>query len=105
MKLTPISTLGNKVLEVILLLIGQYVLQLMVLFTLPFFQIEDIETEAAISSNVPWIGSIVFGGFIMWLSRDKGIVAIPVGVLSIVLPLYGAVFYLLAKLQTKSEHG
>lgn len=94
MKILPMRLLSDKLLEVILLLLGLYILQVIILFTVPLVPIDDMEIRMTILSNVSWIGNVIFGLVILWLSRDKGFVAIPVGVLSIVLPSYGPIFYL-----------
>jgi len=91
-------------LEVILLLVGLYILQVIILFTLPLVPIDDLEIRMTILSNASWIGNIIFGLVILWLTRDKGLVAIPVGVLSTVLPVYGPIFYILTALQNKSKN-
>lgn len=104
MKITPMRLLSDKLLEVILLLVGLYILQLIILFTVPFIPIDDMEIRMIILLNASWIGNIIFGVVIFGLTRDKGFVAIPVGVLSIVLPSYGPIFYILTTLQNKSKN-
>jgi hypothetical protein len=104
MKTLPMRLLSDKLLEVILLLVGLYVLQVIMLFTVPLVPIDDMEIRMAILANASWIGNIIFGLVILWLTRDKGFVAIPVGVLSIVLPSYGPILYILTTLQNKSKN-
>jgi len=104
MKILPISLLSDKLLEVILLLIGLYALQVVILLTVPLVPIDDMEISMTILSNASWIGNSIFGLVILWLARDKGFVAIPVGLLSIVLPSYGPIFYILTTLQNRSKN-
>jgi hypothetical protein len=99
----PLRFLSYKVLEVILLLIGLYVLQVTLLFTLPLIPIYDMTMRMSLIENAAWIGNVIFGLTIFWLLRKKGAVAIAVAILSIVLPLYGPIFYILTTLQDESK--
>jgi hypothetical protein len=54
-------------------------------------------------ANAAWIGNVIFGFVIFWLLKNRGTIAIPVGILSIVLPLYGPIFYILTTLQDESK--
>ena len=94
----------NKLVEVILLFVGLFILQVIIQFTLPFIQIDDLEIRMTILSNASWIGNIIFGLVILWLTRDMGLVAIPIGVLSAILPAYGPIFYILTALHNKSKN-
>jgi hypothetical protein len=96
--------LSDKLSEVILLLVGLYMLQVVILFIVPLVPIDDMEIRMTFLSNASWIGNIIFGVVIFWLTRDKGFVAIPVGILSIVLPSYGPIFYILTTLQNRSKN-
>jgi hypothetical protein len=104
MKTLPMRLLSDKLLEVILLLVGLYLLQVIILFTAPLVPIDDMEIRMTFLSNASWIGNVIFGLVILWLTRDKGLVAIPVGVLSTVLPAYGPIFYILTTIQKKSKN-
>jgi len=68
---------------------------------MPLVTIDDPELRTTFLSHASWIGNIIFGVVILWLMRDNGFVAISVGVLSIILPSYGAIFYILTTLQNK----
>lgn len=96
--------LSDKLLEIILLLIGLYILQVIILYTVPLVPIDDMRIRMTFLSNASWIGNIIFGVVILWSTRDKGFVAISVGVLSIVLPTYGPIFYILTVLQNNSKN-
>ena len=100
---TP-KLLADKLLEVIVLLVGLYFLQLIILFAVPLVPIDDLSIRMKLISNASWIGNIIFGLLILWLTRDKGSVAISIGVLSIVTPLYGSIFYILTTLQNRSKN-
>jgi hypothetical protein len=87
---------------IVLLLVGLAFLQTIIVYTLPLLlQTETLDVSMILISNSQWIGNIIFGVVILWLTRGKGLVAIPVGLLSIVLPPYGAIFFILTTLQTK----
>ena len=96
--------LSDKLLEVILLLIGLYILQVIILFIVPLVPIEDMKIRMTFLSNASWIGNILFGVVIFWLTKNKGLVAVPIGLLSIVLPTYGPIFYILTSLQNKLKN-
>lgn len=102
MIITTFRQLSDKLLEVILLLIGLYVIQVLLLSTLPLVPDDNIRMTLILNSS--WIGNIIFGLTIYWLAREKGQVAIAIGLLSVVLPVYGPVFYILTKIEiTKSN--
>ena len=96
--------LSDKLLEVIVLLVGLYLLQIIILFSVPLVPIDDLSIRMTLISNASWIGNIIFGLVILWLTRDKGSVAIAIGILSIVTPLYGSIFYILTMLQNRSKN-
>ncbi|CAN5401579.1 hypothetical protein BH10BAC4_BH10BAC4_08730 [soil metagenome] len=104
MKIIPMRLLSDKLLEVILLLVGLNILQVIILSTVPLVPIDDFQIRMTFILNASWIGNIIFGFVILWLTRDKGFIAIPIGILSIVLPSYGPVFYILTTLQNKSKN-
>ena len=99
-----VRLLTEKLLKVILLLVGLYFLQVTILFTLPLIPIDNFETRMILTSNSVWVGNIIFGLVVLWLTRKKGLIAIPIGILSIVLPTYGPIFYILTTLQNKSTN-
>ena len=103
MAIPPMSLLGNKLLEVTLLLAGLYLLRVILLLAIPLVPADEIEIDMNILSSVSWIVNTIFGLVVLWLMRDKGLAAIPVGVLAAVLPAYGSIFYLLTTLQNKSN--
>lgn len=84
-----------------LLLIGLYILQVVIVLVIPFLPIEDMKVKMIFLSNASWIGNMLFGIVIFWLTRSRGLVAVPVGLLSIVLPTYGSILYILTALQNK----
>ena len=103
MAIPPMSLLGNKLVEVILLLGGLFMLRVILLLAIPIAPGDHMEIGMPILSSVSWTVNIIFGLVILWLMRDKGLAAIPVGVLAAVLPAYGSIFYLLTTLQNKSN--
>jgi hypothetical protein len=100
-----LKLLSEKLLMIVLLLLGLSFLQPTLVFTLPFIlPIDNLELYRTLISNSYWISNVMFGIVILWLMRGKGFVAIPIGLLSIVLPPYGTIFYLLTILQNKSDN-
>jgi isocitrate dehydrogenase kinase/phosphatase len=91
--------LKDKVLEVISFLIGLYILQTILPFILPLVINSNYELGMALVRNSGWIGNIIFGLAIFFLMKSKGLIAVSVGILSIVLPIYGPIFYILTELQ------
>jgi hypothetical protein len=96
--------LADKLLEVILLLTGLYVVQSIIFFLAPLAPIDDLNLRIAFITNAPWIGNIIFGLVVLSLTKDKKFAAIPVGFLSVVLPSYGLIFYILTTLQIKQKN-
>jgi apolipoprotein N-acyltransferase len=97
MTIRTFGQLSDKLLEVILLLIGLYVIQVLLLFTLPL--VSDDSIRMTLILNSAWIGNTIFGLTIYWLTREKGQIAIAIGLLSVVLPVYGPIFYILTKFE------
>jgi hypothetical protein len=98
MTLTTFEQLSNKLLEVILLLVGLLVIQVLLLYALP--QVPNDSLRMTLILNSSWIGNSIFGIVIYWLTKEKGQVAIAVGLLSSILPVYGPIFYILTKFET-----
>lgn len=101
-KAMTLKLLGDKLLQVILLLIGLYVLQTMLLFILS--RVPDDGLRKTLMFYSTWIANILFGLVIYWLARKKRVVAIPIGILSVVLPIYGPIFYVLTTMQNKKSN-
>lgn len=97
MTTSTFGQLSDKLLEVIVLLLGLFILQILLLFTLPLVPDDNIRMTLILNSS--WIGNTIFGLTIYWLTRDKGQVAISIGLLSVVLPVYGPIFYILTKIE------
>jgi hypothetical protein len=97
MTIRTFGQLSDKLLEVILLLIGLYVIQVLLLFTLPL--VSDDSIRMTLILNSAWIGNTIFDLTIYWLTREKGQIAIAIGLLSVVLPVYGPIFYILTKFE------
>jgi hypothetical protein len=94
--------LPEKLLMIVLLLVGLSFLQVAIVYTLPLIlPTDNLDIFIALTSNSPWISNVIFGIVILWLMRGKGLVAIPIALLSIVLPPYGTIFYILTTLQNK----
>jgi hypothetical protein len=94
--------LRNKLVEVLLLLIGLYIFQGILPLTLPFVPINKLRTILIESRN--WIGHIIFG--IILLSRSKNVsVAMQVALLAVLTPVYGAIFFLIAETQKNNKNG
>lgn len=95
--------LCEKLLQVILLLVGLFFLQVIILNALPLIlPVDNFNVYLIIISNSHWIGNLIFGLVILWLTRRMGLIAIPIGILSVVLPTYGPIFYILTTLQNRS---
>jgi hypothetical protein len=95
--------LREKLLMTVLLLVGLSFLQIAIVYTLPLIlPTDNLDIFVTLTSNSHWISDIIFGIVILWLTRGKGWVAIPIALLSIVLPPYGTIFYILFTLQNKS---
>jgi hypothetical protein len=107
MKMTMhLKLLKEKLLMIVLLLVGLSFLQVTIVFTLPLIlPTDNLDLYRALISNSYWISDIIFGIVIFWLTRGKGLVAIPIGLLSIFLPPYGTIFYMLTTLQNKPGNG
>jgi hypothetical protein len=100
-----LKILRENLIVIILLLVGLSFLHPTVVFILPFIlPVDNVDLYRTLIFNSHWISDTMFGIVIFWLTRGKGVVAIPIGLLSTVLPLYGTIFYLLTTLPTKSEH-
>jgi hypothetical protein len=96
--------LSEKLLTTILLLLGYSFLQGVLVIALPLLlPTSNLEFFLSVTSNAYWIGNTIFGFVIMWFTRRIGLTALPIGLLSIVLPTYGTIFYLLTSLQNKSH--
>ena len=95
-----ISLLSENLLVAILLLVGLYLLQAIIALTLPLilFPSANLEVTLTVISNSHLIGNLIFGLVVVWLTRREGLIAISIGVLSIVLPAYGLIFFILTKL-------
>jgi len=96
--------LAEKLLTVIILLVLLYFLQMLLTLIIPLFAIENVDILTTLAANSVWFCNIVFGLVIFWLTRKKGLLAIFIGILAIVLPTYGSIFYMIATLQYKSEN-
>jgi hypothetical protein len=94
----------EKVSQAIVLLVSLYFLQVALLAAPLLFEIEDADTIMTLVSNSWWVANLTFGLLILWFARKKGLVAIPIAVLSVVLPIYGSIFYILMTLQNKNKN-
>jgi hypothetical protein len=102
MHLRPLS---EKLLMIVLLLVGLSILQTAIVFSLPqLLPSDNIEFFMAVTSNSYLIADIIFGIVIFWLTKRMGLIAISIGLLSIILPTFGAIFYMLTTLRDKSEN-
>jgi hypothetical protein len=89
--------ISDKLLEVILLLLALYVIQMVLSLAMPFFPIEDLRMLFIINVNI--IGNAAFALLIYWQARKLGAAAISIVILTIFLPVFGVIFYLLMYLQ------
>jgi hypothetical protein len=84
---------AERVLDVVLLLIGLFIFNSILYALLPFFDFG--EWSLSIVRNSYWIGQLIFGIIIFRLTDQNNKVAMPIGVLATVLPVFGGLFYLL----------
>lgn len=98
------SRISDKLLESLSLLVGLYILNVILFFLLRLLPIEDVKLYWAIAAGAPWFASLVFGVVIAWRSRDKGLIALPVGILAFVVPVYGSIFYMLTVLKSEIKN-
>jgi hypothetical protein len=87
------SQFGKKLLNIILLLIGFGVLNAILIFIIPEIPLEDTLRDF-LMSNSRWIASLAFGFAIFAIIKNTH-VGIPVAILSVVMPWFGAIFYLI----------
>jgi len=84
---------AQKLLILIVLLTGLTIFNsLLNLVGLPF---ESAEWNVLFIRNSFWLGHIIFGVVISFLTRKYFRSALPIGILSVLSPVIGGVFYLL----------
>jgi hypothetical protein len=93
MEAVTFEHLSKKLLHVLFLLTGLFVLQLLLPYTLSFVPLDNLRTM--LLRNSRWIGNSIFGLAIFGLVRKRGLAALSVGMLAIVLPAFGSIFYVL----------
>lgn len=97
--------LTDKVLRVIGLLVGLTILQIAITFLIPYVAPPDnLELFMALTTHGHWIGNIIYGLTIYGLANQKRTVSIPIGLLSIMTPVYGGVFYLLTTFNERTTN-
>jgi hypothetical protein len=98
--------LSEKLLTVVLLLLGLEILRSAMIMILPFIlPTDNMDVYTFVISYSPWIAQIIFALVIYRLARLKGMVAISIGILSTVYPIYGSIFYMIATLKTDQGNG
>jgi hypothetical protein len=98
--------LSEKILTVVLLLLGLEILRSAVIIILPFIlPTDNMDVYTFVISYSPWIAQIIFALVIYRVARQKGIVAISIGILSTVYPLYGSIFYIITTLKIDDGNG
>ncbi|MBX2969979.1 MAG: hypothetical protein KF803_11460 [Cyclobacteriaceae bacterium] len=97
--------LTDKVLRVVGLLVGLMILQIAITFAIPYVTPTDNpDLFIALTIHGHWIGNIIYGLIIYALLRQGKTVAIPIGLLSIMTPVYGGVFYLLTTFNERTPN-
>ncbi len=86
---------GEKLLTVILWLIGLYCFNLFIPITIIYASDYLGEMTFLISRYSYWLGQIAFGVIIYRLTRQHFKKAVSIGILATMLPVYGGLFYLL----------
>lgn len=96
---------ADKVRKVIGLLVGLMILQIAITFMIPYVgPIDNPELFETLITYGHWIGNIIYGVILYGLVNEKKIVSISVGLLSIMTPIYGGIFYLLTTLNEKTPN-
>jgi hypothetical protein len=97
--------LTDKVLRVIGLLVGLTILQIAITFMIPYVAPTDNpDLFITLTTHGHWIGNIIYGLTIYGLLKQGKTVSIPIGLLSIMTPVYGGVFYLLTTLNERTSN-
>lgn len=92
---------ADRLIEVTLLLLGLKVLNTVIYLTGPSMNLGDLTIPFL--TNSYWIGNILFGLIIHRLTSQTKKVSISIGILSIVQPLFGGLFYLMTLIDTKAS--
>jgi hypothetical protein len=100
--MTPqtMHSLSEKCFGVVLLLLGQAVLQGGLLMVFPL--IPDFDLRIALIMNSFWIANTIFAIDIFFLLTKHGKRAIPISVLSVLTPVFGAIFYIITTIPNKN---
>jgi hypothetical protein len=94
---------ADKILRVIGLLVGLNILQIVITFMIPYITpLDNPDLLSTLTNYGYWIGNIIYGLIIYRLLNQTKVVSISVGLLSIMTPVYGGVFYLLTTINEKT---
>lgn len=88
----------DKLLTVILVLAGLYILKIILPFATTF-----LPRDISLMISTYWASHAIFGLTMLWLTRNNGTIALQVSILSTLLPAYGAIFYLLSTVQKQEK--
>lgn len=97
-----VKQLGDRLFEVLLILIGHFIFAIVLIFLIPIIGLGDWTTFAVMNSF--WVGNVVVGVIMFSLTRKYKLVSFPIGILSAILPQYGALVYLLVSVTTKNSN-
>lgn len=92
---------GEKLFTVTLLLVGLIIFNNVLGAVIPI--IGAGESLFLYIRYSPWIGNLIFGVIIYRLTRHSRPTSVSIGILSMMLPVFGALFYLLTLISTKSD--
>ena len=97
--------LTDKVLRAIGLLVGLTFLQVAITFLIQYVAPTDnLELFMALTTHGHWIGNVIYGLTIYGLLNRDRTVSIPIGLLSIMTPVYGGVFYVLTTFNERTSN-
>ena len=101
---TETNFLWNKLLETVLLLIGLATFNTALVAIVSFAKyLFTSEYYGLISGHIHWIGRICFG-IIIYVRLRRIRVAAPVGLLSVVTPVFGGVFYIMTSTLSHNDN-
>jgi hypothetical protein len=91
----------KRLLDIILLLVALIIFNIAIALSAPLMSLGD--WHIPIVRNISWIGKLIFGIIIYRLTNQRKTVALSIGFLSIMLPIFGGLFYLLTLTITKTD--
>lgn len=95
--------LESSVLEVVLLLFAlYYVFNPIMLWAIYFLPVEN--SDHFLFDQFYWIGQLLLG-FIMFKRIEKKSLAVPIAILTLLMPVFGGIFYLLQRYLNAIKNG